>query len=158
MIWVSFGMPALRRYSSFQNCNAAVSSDTRQSAEVVSPLNNVCSRNRTWESFKSQGTVAPTARAVWFWRSQDRNDGLPVFPPHPLDIPNGCDQITSAARSHEQSVLLNEEPGHPDSLRDRNPKHAQRGATEKKKMIVSVNHSPFSLYHRSRVRIESGLN
>ena len=69
-----------------------------------------------------RSVIAPTARAVcWSSALQDRGNSLAVLPSHLLNILNGRDQITGAARSHEQPVLLDEESGHTDSLRVRYP-------------------------------------
>ena len=60
--------------------------------------------------------------------SQDRYDGLTVFPPHLLDVLDGRDQVTSTARAHKEPIVFDEEPGHPHRLGVRDSvNHEPRG-------------------------------
>ena len=58
---------------------------------------------------------------MWCADSQDRDDGLAIFPSHLLGELDSRNQITGAARAHKKAVLLNEESSHADSLSIRYP-------------------------------------
>ena len=64
---------------------------------------------------------------------QDSDDVLTVLPPHFLNVPNSRDQVTSAARAHKQSVIIDEEPCHPNRLRVGYPKHVRADQQRKEK-------------------------
>lgn len=105
--------------------HAAVSSRAVRHAGAASPLSNVCSRNHTY------GRSQHSTGGVWWRNSQDRDNGLAVLPAQFLNVPNGRDQITSAARTHKQAIPLDEEPSHTDRLGVRYPD--RRKAKRKKK-------------------------